>query len=113
MEKLIRKDYPWTVMIEDKYSQRTGKLYQAISVGFTSVKNKEATDPKEKSETRWVNLFNEEDLLKGAATFENAYQVLKEAREKDRKTDKEERQAMSQEEPQQTYSDLDDDIPFD
>ena len=112
MEKLIRKDYPWTVMIEDKLSQRTGKLYQAISIGFTSVKNKEATDPKEKYETNWFNLFNEEDLLKGAATFENAYQRLKLAREKDKQADKEEKQAI-QEQPQQSYPELDDEVPFD
>lgn len=112
MEKLIKKDYPWTVMIEDKLSQKTGKLYQSIGVGFTSVKNKEATDPKEKYETKWFNLFNEEDLLKGAAIFENTYQVLKEAREKDKQADKEEKQAV-QEQSQQSYSDLDDDVPFD
>lgn len=107
MEKLVKKDYPWTLTIEDKISQKTGKLYQSIGVGFTSVKNKEATDPKEKYETKWLNLFNEEDLLKGSALFGTAYQVLKQAREQDKQADKEEQQAI-QETPE-----LDDEVPFD
>ena len=111
MEKIIRKDYPWTVTVEDKISQKTGKLYQSIGVGFTSVKNKEATDPQQKYETKWFNLFNEEDLLKGSAIFENTYQRLKLAREKDKQADKEEHKAV-QEAPVNTYPDLDDDIPF-
>lgn len=113
MEKIVRNDYPWTVTIEDKISQKTGKLYQAISIGFTSIKNKEVTDPKEKYETKWFNLFNEEDLLKGSATFENAYQRLKLAREKDKQADKQEKQAIKQEFQKTAQMPIEDDeIPF-
>lgn len=116
MEKIVKKDYPWTIIIEDKVGKVSGKLYQAISVGHTKVKNKEAKDPKEKYETTWLNLFDENDLLKLSSSAENAYQRLKFQRDKEKSEKSQQTQTQQpepQSEPQPSYGDLDDDIPFD
>lgn len=117
MVKVIKKDYPWTIIIEDKVSKNTGKQYQAISVAFTDVKNKDAKDPKEKYETKYFNLFDERDLLKLSSAAENAYQRLKYEREREKEIDKMNRQNQEEPQPAQAkpaaYDDLDDDIPFD
>lgn len=115
MLKIVKKDYPWTVIIEDKISKKTGKKYQSIGIGFTE-KNAQATCDAEKYKTTWLNLFDEDDLLKGAATFENAYQRLKFERDKERAANKQptpHNQPMPTQQPQNTYAELDDDIPFD
>lgn len=84
MEKIIKKDYPFTVIVEDKIGKNSGKLYQAISVLHTSVKNKDAIDPKEKYETTYFNFFDERDLLKLSSLTENTYTELKKARQADK-----------------------------
>lgn len=113
MVKIIKKDYPWTVIIEDKVSKKTGKTYQSIGIGFTE-KNAQATCDAEKYKTTWLNLFDEDDLLKGASTFENVYQRLKFERDKEREANKQasQNQPAPVQQPQNAYSDLDDDIPF-
>ena len=91
--KLIKKDYPFTIIIEDKLSKK-GTMYQSISIGHTSVKNKEATDPKEKYSTEWLGFFDEKDLLKLSSLCENTYRDLKDAKQK-------------------KPTNIDDEIPFD
>lgn len=115
MVKIVKKDYPWKVIIEDKVSKKTGKTYQSIGIGFTE-KNAQATCDAEKYKTTWLNLFDEDDLLKGASTFENVYQRLKFERDKEREANKQasrQNQPAPAQQPQNAYSDLDDDIPFD
>lgn len=106
--KITKNDYPWTIIIEDKIGKTSGKMYQSISLGFTSVKNREAQDPKDKYETNWINFFNEEDLLKLSSSAENAYQRLKGQREKE----KQERKQASVQKSSAAYDNLNDDIPF-
>lgn len=95
MEKIIKKDYPFTVIIEDKKSKNTGKPYIAISVLHTKVKNKDAIDPKEKYETTYFNFFDGGDLLKLSSLCENSYIELTGEKNK-------ERQAKKQETPKET-----------
>ena len=61
MVKIVKKDYPFTAIIEDKISHRTVELYQ--SALDTYVKKQRT-----------------------ATTAENAYQRLKFEREKERET---------------------------
>ena len=118
MLKIVKKDYPWTVIIEDKISKNTGKKYQSIGIGFTE-KNAQATCDAEKYKTTWLNLFNEDDLLKGASTFENVYQRLKFERDKEKEKEKD-RAANKPETPkapapqgwENAPEELDDDISF-
>ena len=101
--KLIKKDYPFTIIIEDKLSKSSGKMYQSISIGYTSVKNKEATDPKEKYKTEWLGFFDEKDLLKLSSLCENIYRDLKDSKQKPKS------------EPVNdtaSYENLDDNLPF-
>jgi hypothetical protein len=82
MERIIKKDYPFTVIIEDKIGKTSGKMYQSISLGHTSIKNKEATNPQDKYQTNWFGFFDEKDLLKLANLVNSAYNTLKEQRGK-------------------------------
>lgn len=108
MEKIIKKDYPFTIIIEDKTSKNTGKEYQAISILHTTVKNKDATDPKEKYETTYFNFFDGVDLLKLSSLCENSYIELTKQRGEERKSKKQETTYTST-----VSTDLpDDDIPF-
>ena len=110
--KIVKKDYPWTVIIEDKVSKKTGKTYQSIGIGFTE-KNAQATCDAEKYKTTWLNLFDEDDLLKGASTFENVYQRLKFERDKERAANKQDApKAPAQPAPAEDIPPFDDDIPF-
>ena len=109
MVKIIKKDYPWTVIIEDKVSKKTGKKYQSIGIGFTE-KNARETCDAEKYKTTWLNLFDEDDLLKGASTFENVYQRLKFERDKEREANKQ--ASQNQLAPAEDIPPFDDDIPF-
>lgn len=108
MKKIIKRDYPFTVIIDDKISKKSGKQYQAISIAYTSVKNKDATDTKEKYKTMYFNFFDGVDLLKLSSLCENSYIELTKQRGEERKSKKQETTHTS------TASvDLpDDDIPF-
>lgn len=81
--KIVKNDYPFKVIIEDKKSKNTGKEYQSISLAFTE-KNINATCEAEKYKTTFINFFDECDLLKLSSVAENAYQTLKAEREKER-----------------------------
>jgi hypothetical protein len=80
--KIIKNDYPFKVIIEDKMS-KAGKKYQAISLAFTE-KNNNATCDADKYKTIYINFFDERDLLKLSSVAENAYITLKAEREKER-----------------------------
>ena len=101
--KLIKKDYPFTIIIEDKLSKYSGKMYQSISIGYTSVKNKEATDPKEKYKTDWLGFFDEKDLLKLSSLCENIYRDLKDSKQKPKSETVNDTAS---------YENLDDNLPF-
>jgi hypothetical protein len=73
--KILHKDFPFTVIVEDKIGRTSGKLYRAISVGYTSIKNRAATNPEEKYTTTWLNFVDPRDLLKLAAAAETAYNM--------------------------------------
>lgn len=79
--KIVKNDYPFKIIIEDKKS-KAGKDYQAISLAFTE-KNINATCDADKYKTTFINFFDEKDLLKLSSVAENAYQTLKDAREKE------------------------------
>jgi putative lipase involved disintegration of autophagic bodies len=81
--KIVKNDYPFKVIIEDKKSKNTGKEYQAISIAYTE-KNNNATCEADKYKTTFINFFDERDLLKLSSVAENAYQSLKAEREKER-----------------------------
>lgn len=81
--KIVKNDYPFKVIIEDKKSKNTGKEYQAISIAYTE-KNNNATCDADKYKTTFINFFDERDLLKLSSVAENAYQTLKTEREKER-----------------------------
>ena len=81
--KIVKNDYPFKVIIEDKKSKNTGKEYQSISLAFTE-KNINATCEAEKYKTTFINFFDERDLLKLSSVAENAYTELKAEREKER-----------------------------
>lgn len=85
--KIVKNDYPFKVIIEDKKSKNTGKEYQSISLAFTE-KNINATCEADKQKTTFINFFDERDLLKLSSMAENAYQTLKEEREKERQMKK-------------------------
>lgn len=107
--KIVKKDYPFTIIIEDKVGKNSGKPYQSISVIHTSIKNKEAKDPKEKYESVYFNFFDERDLLKLSSLAENTYIELKNARG----LEKSEKKETPQENNSATSSEeLDDDLPF-
>lgn len=117
MVKIIKKDYPWIVRIEDKIGKNSGKPYQAIALGFIEVKDKDAKDPKNKYKTSYFNFFDERDLLKLASAAENSYQRLKYERDKEKEAEKGENQSQQAQQPTPNepaaYDDFDDDIPFD
>ena len=79
--KLNKKDYPFTILVEDKIGKTSGKLYQSISIGYTSVKDKMATDPRAKYKTDFINFFDEKDLLKLAQLCNLTYNQIKTERE--------------------------------
>ena len=73
----LKKDYPFTVIAEDKIS-KAGKGYTKISIGFTSVKDKDAQNVSDRYHTTWINFIDSTDLLKLSTICENAYQQMKE-----------------------------------
>ena len=80
--KIIKNDYPFKFIIEDKIGKTSGKLYQSISLGLTSVKDKTAPDPKERYKTDWLGFFDEKDLLKLAKLCQTTYDSIKVERER-------------------------------
>ena len=82
--KIVKKDDPFSITIEDKLGKISGKMYQSIGVSYTSVKNKDANDPKEKYETTFINFFDEAELLMLSSLAENAYHELNKQREEKR-----------------------------
>lgn len=112
--KIVKKDYPFTITIEDKIGKTSGKVYQSIGVSYTRIKNKDATDPKEKYETVFINFFDESELLMLSSLAENAYLELNNVREEEKKARKEaEKLAKGMTPPTFEPSQLiDDDIVF-
>ena len=112
--KIVKNDYPFKVIIEDKKSKNTGKEYQAISIAYTE-KNNNATCEAEKYKTTFINFFDERDLLKLSSVAENAYQSLKAEREKERLEKKKllngaVKPDLPKTDPNEPF--IDDDIPF-
>ena len=105
--KLIKKDYPFTIIIEDKLSKSSGKIYQSISIGHTSVKDKGAIDPKEKYKTEWLSFFDEKDLLKLSSLCDNIYRDLKDSKQKPKSEPIKETINDTA-----SYENLDDNLPF-
>lgn len=112
--KITKKDYPFAITIEDKIGKTSGKLYQSIGLSYTRVKNKEATDPKEKYETTFINFFNEDELLVLSSLAENAYLELNKVREEERIAKKEAEKLSKGMTPPtiEPSPDLDDEIMF-
>jgi len=74
--KVVKKDYPFTVITEDKIS-KAGKMYKQISIGFTSVKDKNAQNVTDRYHTTWINFIDSTDLLKLSTICEHTYQQMK------------------------------------
>lgn len=76
MVKIMKKDYPWTIIVEDKVGKNSGKPYVSIGIGFTE-KNKNSTCEADQYSKKWVNLVNIDNLLKLSSGLESAYQNYK------------------------------------
>lgn len=86
--KILKKDYPFAVIIEDKIGKQSMKPYQSISVSFTE-KNIHATGEADKYKTTYFNFFNESDLLALGSLCEASYQQLIAQRQKESEAKKE------------------------
>lgn len=84
--KIVKNDYPWTVIAEEKTS-KAGNPYIDIAIGFKE-KNIKATCDAEKYQTKWSHTVDESVLLKGSSILENVYQQIKAEREKERQMKK-------------------------
>lgn len=73
--RVLKKDYPFTVIVEDKKS-KAGKDYKSISIGYTSVVDKEAKNVADRYQTNWFNFIEETNLLKLSSLCENIYQTV-------------------------------------
>jgi hypothetical protein len=103
------KDYPFSVIYQDKLSNKTGKPYSALSVSFTSILNKEAKDPKDKYKTEYLNFISPEYLLKLGTLCLNAYSQIRNMKAEERA------ETRGETAPQATApmpDDLNDDVPF-
>lgn len=109
MLRIVKKDYPWTILVEDKIGKTSGKKYQSIGLCFTE-KNANATCDADKYKSTWISFFDERDLLKLASAAENAYQALKQARELEKAEQKEQSATPAQEPSIKTN--LETEIPF-
>ena len=76
--RVLKKDYPFTVIVEDKKS-KAGKDYKSISIGYTSVVDKEAKNVSDRYQTNWFNFIEETNLLKLSSLCEYIYQVVNNA----------------------------------
>ena len=81
--KIVENDYPWTFVVEDKIGKTSGKLYQSISLGIKTIKDKNAVDKKDKYKTDWISFFDEKDLLKLAQLCQKTYDNIKSERKKE------------------------------
>ena len=111
--KIVKSDFPFKVIIEDKTS-KAGNPYQAITLMYYE-KNLKATCDADKYKPVFINFFNEQDLLRFASLAENAYQSLKDEREKEYLEKKKllkgvVKPNLPNNNPNQPF--LDDDIPF-
>lgn len=98
--KLIKKDFPFIVMIEDKISKSTLKPYVDTAIGIKE-KNPNPTSLDDKYIVKWFHLREKEDLLKFASICENAYNnriedEIKEHKEKKEKEAKKEPQTVGE-----------------
>lgn len=115
--KLMKKDFPWIVIAEDKIGKTSMKPYTDIAIGFM-MKNLNPTSDKDKYITTWVHTVDEDVLLRGSSTFENAYQRIKFEREREKQADKQptsqnqQTPIQSAKEPQTVGDILDDEIPW-
>lgn len=110
--KIIKKDYPWTIIAESKIGKQSLKPYIDIAIGFTE-RDIKATSEGEKYKTTWVHTLDKRNLLKGASALENVYQSIADEEDKEREREK---QAQKAPEPK-TVGDIldampDDEIPF-
>lgn len=110
MVKIIKKDYPWTIIVEDKISKNQNP-YVSIGVGFTE-KDNQAQSEAEEYKTKWTNLVRLEDLLKLSSSAENAYQQYKFRKDAEKQASKQSAPAQTKPSTQNAYTDMDDDIPF-
>ena len=110
MVKIVKKDYPWTVIVEDKISKNQNP-YVSIGVGFTE-KDNQAQSEAEEYKTKWINLVRLEDLLKLSSSAENAYQQYKFRKDAEKQASKQSAPAQTKPATQNAYADMDDDIPF-
>lgn len=109
MVKIIKKDYPWTLIVEDKISKNQNP-YVSIGIGFTE-KDNQAQSEDTQYKTKWTNLVRLEDLLKLSSSAENVYQQYNFKKEQEKQASRQNQPAQTQQ-PQNAYADLDDDIPF-
>lgn len=115
--KIMKKDFPWIVIAEDKIGKTSLKPYTDIAIGFMT-KNLNPTSDKDKYITTWVHTVDEDVLLRGSSTFENAYQRIKFERERAKQSEKQptsqstQNTAQNAPEPQTTGDALDDERPW-
>lgn len=85
-----------------------------MSIGLTSVKNREATDPKEKYETKYLNFFDPEALLKLSALCTIAYSEIKDKKTAEKKENSKQKKEKVKDEvkDEEVYDNLNDEIPF-
>lgn len=76
--RVLKKDYPFTVIVEDKVS-KAGKDYKAVSIGYTAVVDKEAKNMADRYQTTWINFIDTTHLLKLSSLCENVYQAVNNA----------------------------------
>ena len=86
--KLNIKDFPFLILVEDKVGKTSGKLYQSISLGLISVKDRKATNPKDKYKTDFISFFDEKDLLKLSQLCISSYNKIKAERETIKESEK-------------------------
>lgn len=84
--KIVKKDYPFTIILENKVS-KAGNNYLSIGLGITE-KNPNPTCDAEKYNTKWFNFIDERDLLKLQAVAYGAYTSLKEEVEREKQAHK-------------------------
>lgn len=76
--RILKKDFPFTVIVEDKVS-KAGNDYQAVSIGYTAVVDKEAKNVSDRYQTTWFNFIDTTNLLKLSSLCENLYQSVNNA----------------------------------
>ena len=72
--KILKKDWPFTVIADSKVS-KAGKDYTQISIGYTSVADKDAKNMADRYQTTWFNFIEPTYLLKLSSLCESLYQA--------------------------------------